>query len=387
MSFNALDLVRDGDDKPLELAHCIHLPCVVDWNNNGLLDILVGAEDGYVTYLENIGSSLDNTPRFENMGRVEGASPNVHASVLPSPAAFDFNGNGLPDLVVGNCSGELLFYENLGPAHKPNLAQEVKLSAGGKEILINAGLIGSIQGPSEKMFGYTCPAVKDWTGDGLPDVLMSDVLGRHILFQNDGGAYPPQFKNPQSLCYEGKPLITVWRVKPAVDDWVGNGQLHYICLDGDGCLSDYERESDLQLKNKRYLRWDDDIVIRFTEDVGGGRGRVKLCFCDWFGSGRYDLIVGTHARASVSSRADGAPRSTTGQAGIFLLENIGSNKDPIFATAKAFAYKGEVISMGMHVASPEAVDWTGSGKLGLIVGVEDGSIVWLEREGLSLIQI
>ena len=39
--------------------------------------------------------------------------------------------------------------------------------------------------------------------------------------------------------------------------------------------------------------------------------------------------------------------------------------------------------MGMHVASPEAVDWTGSGKLGLIVGIEDGSMVWLDREDLD----
>ena len=39
--------------------------------------------------------------------------------------------------------------------------------------------------------------------------------------------------------------------------------------------------------------------------------------------------------------------------------------------------------MGMHVASPEVVDWTGSGELGLIVGIEDGSIVWLERKHLS----
>ena len=39
--------------------------------------------------------------------------------------------------------------------------------------------------------------------------------------------------------------------------------------------------------------------------------------------------------------------------------------------------------MGMHVASPEAVDWTGNGQLGLIVGIEDGSIVWLDRKDLT----
>ena len=43
----------------------------------------------------------------------------------------------------------------------------------------------------------------------------------------------------------------------------------------------------------------------------------------------------------------------------------------------------ETIAMAMHVAAPEAVDWTGSGELGLVVGVEDGSLVWLPREDLS----
>ena len=114
---------------------------------------------------------------------------------------------------------------------------------------------------------------------------------------------------------------------------------------------------------------------------------MKLCICDWSGSGRFDLIIGTHARASVSSTKGGAPRSTTGQAGIFLLENVGSNLGPVFAEARAFAYEDKVIAMGMHVASPEAVDWTGCGELGLMVGVEDGSIVWLQRSALSLIEI
>ena len=43
--------------------------------------------------------------------------------------------------------------------------------------------------------------------------------------------------------------------------------------------------------------------------------------------------------------------------------------------------------MGMHVASAEAVDWDDSGKLGLIVGIEDGSLVWLERDHLTLAEI
>ncbi|MCW2307345.1 FG-GAP repeat domain-containing protein [Rhodobium gokarnense] len=376
-------LIETPESTPLALDHCINIPCVVDWDGDGRPDILVGAEDGYVSFIRNTGTNADGAPVFVNEGRIETTEPVVHASVLPAPAAHDFNGNGLADLIVGNSTGELLFYPNLGPRHAPELGREVKLTAAGAEIRVRAGLTGSIQGPSEKMFGYTCPTVADWNGDGLPDILMSDIHGRHVFFRNEGGTYPPAFAKEQLLTYAGKPLKTVWRVRPAVVDWLGDGRLHYVALDDDGCLCDFERESDTVLVNKRLLSFESGDVVRFTNDVGGGRGRVKLCLCDWFGTGTYHLIVGTHARASVPPGPESPPRGTTGQAGIFLLENTGSNARPVFAEPQVFAFDGKTIAMGMHACSPEAVDWTGTGELGLVVGVEDGSLVWLERNRLS----
>lgn len=380
-------------DGTLALDHCINLPCVTDWNGDGSLDILVGAEDGHVTYLRNRGSGADALPRFENAGRVQTTQPLIHAGVLPCPAAHDFTGTGRPDLVVGNSAGELLFYENRGEDDPRHLGRETMLTAGNgasegaghAPVRIAAGLTGSIQGPSEKMFGYTCPTVADWTGSGLGDILCSDVTGHHRLFRNlGGGATPPRFAREALLCYEGRPLRTVWRTRPAVADWAGNGRLHYVALDEAGVLSDWARATDTELTGKRHLTWEDGRAIRFTVDVGGGRGRVKLCLCDWEGAGRLDLIFGTHARACVpDDPATGAPRNTTGQAGLFYARNLGTPEQPRFAPPVAMKHKGETIAMAMHVAAPEAVDWAGRGALDLVVGVEDGSLVWLKREHLS----
>ena len=69
----------------------------------------------------------------------------------------------------------------------------------------------------------------------------------------------------------------------AVVDWMGNGQLHYLALDEDGVLSDFRRATDTELADKRHLQWEDGAQMRFTQDVGGGRGRVKLCAVDWTG--------------------------------------------------------------------------------------------------------
>lgn len=382
-SYRRQRLVRRADGAALELDHCIHLPCVTDWDGDGRPDILVGAEDGYISFLRNVGADGDDEPVFENRGRIETTAPTLHAGVLPVPAAFDFSGDGRPDLVVGNSAGELLFYPSTGPRDAPTLGRETRLSAGGTVVDARAGLTGSIQGPSEKRFGYTCPTVADWTGNGRPDVLMSDVLGRHVLLENDGGGSPPAFKEPRLLTFAGRPLQTVWRVRPAVVDWLGGGALHYVALDEDGALANYRRESDTVLADKRLLTWESGEVIRFTEDVGGGRGRVKLCLCDWEGSGTHDIILGTHARASVPPGPGGQPRHTTQQAGVFYLKNVGGNDRPAFAPPVPFAVQGVPIQMGMHACAPEAVDWTGTGELGLLVGVEDGSIVWFDRRDLS----
>ena len=382
-AFTPTRLLADQGGAPVLLDQCIHLPAIVDWDGDGRADILVGAEDGYVTFLRNTGGGPDGAPAFEKVGRVEAGLPLVHAGVLPCPAAWNFTGDGRPDLVVGNSTGELLFYENRGGGAAPTLAREVMIEAGGAPVRVAAGLTGSIQGPSEKMFGYTCPTVADWDGDGRPDLLVGDVTGYQSFYRNDGGHVPPRFEAPRRLTFEGRPLKTVWRVRPAVVDWLGDGRLHYLTLDEEGVLSDYRRRTDLELADKRHLRWAGGEAVRFTVDVGGGRGRVKLCAVDWTGDGRIDLVVGTHARASLPPGPGGAPRATTGQAGLFLLENVGSNADPVFGPPRTIRFRGEPIAMGMHVASPEAVDWTGSGELGLVVGIEDGSLVWLPRGDLS----
>lgn len=383
--FEPTRLVRHPDESPLELDHCIHLPCVVDWDGDGRPDILVGAEDGYVTYLHNVGDGPDGLPRFENRGRVETTAPLIHAGVLPSPAARDFTGTGRADLIVGNSTGELLFYESLLYGDVITLGREARLEAGGVPIRIAAGPTGSIQGPSEKRFGYTCPTVADWTGPGSADLLVSDVTGYHRLFRNTrDGHVPPRFAEPELLTHGGRPLKTVWRVRPAVVDWRGDGALHYLALDEEGVLCDWRRASDTELVDKRVIRWETGEAMRFTVDVGGGRGRVKLCPCDWEGAGRIDLIFGTHARACVPpDPATGAPRNTTKQAGLFFARNVGTPEEPCFALPRPFAFRGETIAMAMHVASPEAVDWAGRGALDLVVGVEDGSLVWLKREDLS----
>jgi hypothetical protein len=381
--FGDVSLLPASDAKPIRLEHCIHFPVAVDWDRDGREDLLVGAEDGYVSWLRHDGFSSDGRPTFRPPIRLRSIARSLHGGVLPVPAVHDWNGDGRQDLLVGNSAGEILFYPNLGRPGAPEFGEEVKCRAGGETIRIMAGPTGSIQGPSEEKFAYTCPTIADWDGDGLPDLLLSDITGGHYFYRNAGSGTPPSFERPVALEFEGRPLRTVWRVRPAVVDWLGNGALSYVCLDEEGRLVCFKRHSDRELTQKRLLLSVDGKAMTFTEDSGGGRGRIKMCVCDWTGDGRYDILFGTHSRASVPPGPSGAPRNTTRQAGVFLLENLGSNAEPFFATPRALCYQGAPIRLGMHSCAPEAVRWGGSDSPDLLVGAEDGSLLWFPRSDLT----
>lgn len=383
-SFGVGGIVRGLDGAEMVLDHCVHFPAAVDWDGDGLVDLLVTAEDGFVWFLRNSGETVDGIPTFAAPVKVAASGGPIHAGIVPVPAARDWTGDGRPDLIVGNSAGELLFFANRSVgADAPCFAPEVRLRAGDAPVSIRAGEPGSLQGPAEIKFGYTCPTIADWDGDGRPDLLVGSVHGHHLFLRCVETGDPPRFAEPRVLTFAGAPLRAVWRVRPAVVDWDGDGALAFVCLDADGMLVRYRRESDTVLVDPRPVCFADGAPIRFTEDFGGGRGRIKLCFCDWTGQGRRDLVIGTHSRASVPPGPEGAPRHTTGQAAVLLLQGVEGRDGPAFAPPVPVRHRGEPIRIGMHACAPEAVTRPGRALPDLLVGAEDGTLLWFAREELS----
>lgn len=83
-------------------------PCVADWDGDGLADLLVGAGSGAVVWYRNVGSR--SAPRLaagvtlvEAFGSHEvlTAAP-ARSALRAKPAVADWNGDGRPDLLVGD---------------------------------------------------------------------------------------------------------------------------------------------------------------------------------------------------------------------------------------------------------------------------------------------
>ena len=143
-------------------------PTVVDWNNDGMKDLVVGALDGRLYIFVNQGT--DFAPDFRNvqLAQQRGA-PLTVPSLRASPHIVDLTGDGKKDLLAGNTEEQLLLYRNTGTDESPSFTDSVHVETDGVPI----DLSGSRSRP------FVCA----WTPDGYPDVLIGCSDGSVHLFQ------------------------------------------------------------------------------------------------------------------------------------------------------------------------------------------------------------
>lgn len=90
------------------------MPTFGDLNGDNKKDLIIGREDGTLSYFENT-STLPSISFAAPMNALEDNLGNViSAGQYAAPQLFDLNEDGLLDLIVGKKTGELLYYENIG---------------------------------------------------------------------------------------------------------------------------------------------------------------------------------------------------------------------------------------------------------------------------------
>ena len=363
-------------------------PSLADMDGDGDLDILMGNEDGRPTWFEHLAGGKLGEERF-----LLQQDPVIDVGCLSVPVACDWDSDGDIDLLVGNSTGYVEYFENIsGRADEFFYALGKRLEANGVKLRVLVGNAGSIQGPDEAKYGYTMPEVGDWDEDGIPDLLLSDVMGAHTFCKNIGSRTNPRLAAGKKLSvdWQGEPLkpnwvwwkpgpselVTPWRCQPAVVDWNDDGLTDYITVDYEGYLACYEGF----LKNgkkwicsgRRVFRTEDGAAIRLSEMAGGQAGRARICIADWDNDGDLDIIHNAH---HLFGQAEALLKRVT-NAGWY--ENLGGEGNAFFR------WRGELIKKKLpmrseHSTTPEVVDFDGDGRLDLFLGGEDGKIECYHR--------
>jgi parallel beta-helix repeat protein len=133
-------------------------PFVVDWNSDGVNDLLVGDAGGTLTLF--LGQETDNlTLQPGQIIQIKGLPTFITTGGWSAPAMVDWNGDGYPDLLGGGDDGKISYYENDGANE---FVFQWNLSANGTEIDI----------------GFrSAPTVVDWDSNGSVDLLVGDLDG------------------------------------------------------------------------------------------------------------------------------------------------------------------------------------------------------------------
>ena len=176
-------------------------PYVVDWNDDGKNDILVGQGGGEVFIFINRGTNKE--PLF--MEGVELNGGKLDAGSYSSPTMVDWNGDGKKDLIVGNKNGKAFVFINIGENHVP------VFSSDGEETSISVD-------------GYATPFIVDWNNDGKFDVVSGSSDGKVYVFINEGDSKSPKFGKPQMLQANNKEVMLPGSTSVIALDWDDDGK-------------------------------------------------------------------------------------------------------------------------------------------------------------------
>lgn len=356
-------------DQLIEMHLCMITPVAYDFNGDGWLDLVVGDEDGRVALVEHTGKVVDEMPLFLPPRYFRQQAADVKFGALATPYGFDWNGDGRDDIIIGNTAGHIGFIENLGGTPTKWAAPE-RLRAGGEVIRIMAGPNGSIQGPAEAKWGYTTQTVADWNHDGLPDLVVNSIWGKVVWYENIGTRIEPVLAGaqPVTVDWQGLPPKPAWNWwQPEGNALVTQWRTTPVAVDwtGDGLTDLVMLDHDGYLALFRRDKRNDALILHPGQRVF----RLEDEAGPWRLNDRDAGGSGRRKIAIVDLDSDGRLDLLINSENATFYRNVAEENG-----LTVFRDLGLVDERKLagHTSSPATIDLEGDGVLHILIGAEDG---------------
>jgi hypothetical protein len=201
-------------------------PVFVDYNADGLLDLVVGNSSFFMPFgekapriylFENIGTPT--SPLFDlvdddylNFSQIAG--PNNFA---PAPAFGDLDNDGDLDLLIGEKSGAFFYAENTAGPGNPFVFGNLQFGYMGLDVGQNS-----------------VPQIVDLDRDGKPDIIAGERRGLVSYFRNEGTTNEPHFiPNIDSQTPAGDNIIVLGGIDTRYNNFYGNATPVILDFDGE----------------------------------------------------------------------------------------------------------------------------------------------------------
>ena len=363
-------------DQIIRMDLCMITPVAYDFTGNGWPDLIVGDEDGRVALIEHTGKIVDGMPLFLPPRYFKQQADKIKFGALATPVGFDWNGDGDDDILSGNTAGQIAFIENLG-GDPIRWAAPQLLEADGEAIHIQAGVNGSIQGPAEAKWGYTTLSVADWNHDGLPDLIVNSILGNVIWYENTGTLDNPKLTKAKPITVEWngktpKPSWNWWN--PRDNELVTQWRTTPVAVDwtGDGLTDLVMMDHEGYLALYRREKRNGKLVLLPGDRIF----RVENEQTPWrLNEGRAGAS-GRRKIAIVDFDRDGRLDLLLNSNNATFFKNMGQeNGTTIFRDMGLLDER----RLAGHTSSPSVINFSDDDFPGLIIGAEDGYIYYKEN--------
>lgn len=374
----AYPLYSDGN----EFSNRTYTNSIVTFNGTGVF--LSG--EGAIYYSDFAGRyTKDGAPVFNGQKPVMMENGSLFCGTMSVPDVVDWDGDGILDIISGNSDGRIAFFRNEGTDELPAFGEPVYLKSNGYEVRVRSGYY-ELGGPFDSAWGFSCPTVCDWNGDGVPDIVVSSNASKIMLYLGNGRDGADCLQTGRVITCDGMDVWGMWQTRPAV--MRSGSDLYMMFTDEDDALHLYRKRAYGTVADCGQVKLKDESKITCHRSTSLmttliEQGKIKLELCDWDGDGDHDLIVGTTSVSALPNTSGYPYAAGTDNMQMLIFENLGDDDEMVFEYPRMFKAFGGDFFMGSHAVAPVYCE-LGDSKRGpnMLVGTESGAFYFFARHDL-----